>query len=314
MGSGRSTVLKTYQSPGIYRANDNDAARGRDMADSFFESGDGRLLTDGKLKNAIERLQRRMSELEALEPPSLDLYSPKVDALQASVDTSLAHIYGYNSVAYKRFHRTIDWACDIPSFGEPRELAQYRDDVAKGKAEVLAMLGQAVETLKEELTEHDMSDVSGSPATDTASALARPNGTKVVIGHGRSPHWRELKDFIRDRLHLPVEEFNSIATAGGSTTVRLEEMLDNAMFAFLVMTAEDEQPDGKFRARENVVHEVGLFQGRLGIKRAIVLLEDGCVEFSNIAGLGQIRFPKGAISAKFEDIRQVLEREGIKAY
>jgi predicted nucleotide-binding protein len=61
----------------------------------------------------------------------------------------------------------------------------------------------------------------------------------------------------------------------------------------------------------NVVHEVGLFQGRLGFSKAIVLIEDGCAEFSNIAGLGQIRFPKGKISAAFEDIRQVLEREGI---
>ena len=33
-------------------------------------------------------------------------------------------------------------------------------------------------------------------------------GTNVFIGHGRSPTWRELKDFIVDRLHLPVDEFS----------------------------------------------------------------------------------------------------------
>jgi predicted nucleotide-binding protein len=57
------------------------------------------------------------------------------------------------------------------------------------------------------------------------------------------------------------------------------------------------------------VHDVGLFQGRLGFSRAIVLIEEGCQEFSNIHGLGQIRFPKGNIAAIFEDIRAVLERE-----
>jgi predicted nucleotide-binding protein len=77
------------------------------------------------------------------------------------------------------------------------------------------------------------------------------------------------------------------------------------------MTAEDEQPDGQKRARENVVHEVGLFQGRLGFERAIILLEDGCAEFSNTHGLAQIRFPKGNIDAAFEKIRGVLEREGL---
>ena len=81
--------------------------------------------------------------------------------------------------------------------------------------------------------------------------------------------------------------------------------------AFLVMTAEDEQADDKLRARENVVHEAGLFQGRLGFKKAIILLEGDCQEFSNIHGLGQIRFPKGNIKATFEEIREVLEREGI---
>ena len=47
-------------------------------------------------------------------------------------------------------------------------------------------------------------------------------------------------------------------------------MLDDACFAFLVVTAEDE-----------------------------------------IHGLTQIRFPKGDILAKSEEIRRVLEREGI---
>ena len=88
-------------------------------------------------------------------------------------------------------------------------------------------------------------------------------------------------------------------------------MLDSAAIAFMVMTGEDEQKDGKLRARMNVIHEAGLFQGRLGFTRAIVLLEEGREEFSNIEGLGQIRFPKGNMKAAFEEIRRVLEREGI---
>src|SRR6266699_3035421 len=80
---------------------------------------------------------------------------------------------------------------------------------------------------------------------------------------------------------------------------------------FLVMTAEDELADGAIQARLNVVHEAGLFQGRLGFTKAIVLLEEGCTEFSNIQGLGQIRFSKGNIAASFEDIRRVLDREGL---
>jgi predicted nucleotide-binding protein len=143
------------------------------------------------------------------------------------------------------------------------------------------------------------------------SALMPNRGGRVFIGHGRSLVWRELKDFLQDRLHLPWEEFNRESAAGIATTERLTQMLEISSFAFLIMTAEDEHADETLHARENVIHEVGLFQGKLGMKRAIILLERGCQEFSNIHGLTHIPFPQGHISAAFEDIRRVLERERI---
>jgi predicted nucleotide-binding protein len=93
--------------------------------------------------------------------------------------------------------------------------------------------------------------------------------------------------------------------------VQLSPMLDAAAIASLILTAEDERADAKMQARMNVVHEVGLFQGRLGFNRAIVMLEEGCEQFSNIEGLGQIRFRAGNIKAAFHDVELVLEREGL---
>ena len=139
------------------------------------------------------------------------------------------------------------------------------------------------------------------------------SGYKVFVGHGGSPVWLELRNFLQDRLGLEVDEFNRVQVAGIAHTERLIEMLDAAAIAFVVMTGEDEQPDGSFQPRMNAVHEVGLFQGRLGFSRAIVLLEEGCAEFSNISGLGQLRFPKGRVSAVFEEVRHVLERENVLA-
>jgi predicted nucleotide-binding protein len=118
-----------------------------------------------------------------------------------------------------------------------------------------------------------------------------------------------MKDFIRDRLQLPVDEFNRVPIAGITNIDRLSRMLDEAAAAFLVLSAEDERVDGTMTARLNVVHEVGLFQGRLGFGRAIVMLEEGCEGFTNIEGLGQIRFPAGNIASSFENVRQLLERE-----
>ncbi|HSH59119.1 MAG TPA: TIR domain-containing protein [Acidimicrobiales bacterium] len=140
---------------------------------------------------------------------------------------------------------------------------------------------------------------------------AKVSGSYVFIGHGRSPLWRELKDFVQDRLRLACDEFNRVPVAGVTNVERLVQMLDDAAIALLVLTAEDEKIDGSVSARQNVVHEAGLFQGRLGFSRAIVLMEEGCEQFSNIAGLGQIRFPEGNIPAAFEEVRRVMEREGL---
>ena len=136
-------------------------------------------------------------------------------------------------------------------------------------------------------------------------------GTNVFIGHGRSLVWKDLKDFIQDKLKLPWDEFNRVPVAGVTNVERLSQMLNDAAIAFLVMTAEDEHSDGTSHARENVVHEAGLFQGKLGFSKAIILLEEGCEEFSNIQGLGQIRFPPGNIKAAFEEVREVIEREDL---
>ncbi len=135
--------------------------------------------------------------------------------------------------------------------------------------------------------------------------------TKVFIGHGKSRIWFALKEFLEEALGLETDEFNREPPAGKTTIERLNEMLHSAKFAFLVFAAEDKHSDKTLHARENVIHEAGLFQAKLGFHRAIILLEDGCHEFSNIHGLAEIRFPKGSILAKSEEIRRVLEREGI---
>ena len=138
-----------------------------------------------------------------------------------------------------------------------------------------------------------------------------PSRDRIFIGHGKNSLWEKLRDFLERTLDLNWDEFNRVSPIGLTTQERLSEMMEHASMAFLVLTGDDEDAEGRRHARENVIHEVGLFQAELGPKRAIVLIEEGCEEFSNIKGLTQIRFPKGDILAKGEEIVKVLKREGI---
>lgn len=138
-----------------------------------------------------------------------------------------------------------------------------------------------------------------------------PQGTKIFIGHGHSDEWRKLKEYLTEGLGLQCEEYSRVANAGKTITVRLTSMLEAAQFAFIVMTAEDEVAEGEVRARENVVHEAGLFQGRLGFEKAILVSEKTCHIFSNIHGLERINFSTGNIKEAFSDVHGVLVREGV---
>lgn len=136
-----------------------------------------------------------------------------------------------------------------------------------------------------------------------------PTVPRIFIGHGHSGLWRDLKDHLHERQGYDVEAFETGERAGHVVRDVLEGMLDSSAFALLVLTGEDEQADGELRPRENVVHEVGLFQGRLGFHRAIALVEEGVTPFSNLDGVLQLRFSRGNIKETYGDVLGVLRRE-----
>jgi Predicted nucleotide-binding protein containing TIR-like domain len=143
-------------------------------------------------------------------------------------------------------------------------------------------------------------------------SIRRPRSTRslIFVGHGRSDDWKRLDPFLTG-LGLEIEEFNRDPSAGVSTTERLSDMLSKACFALIAMTAEDLHDDGKIHARENVVHEIGLFQGKLGFRKAIIVKRTDSEKFSNLDGLTYISYPKGGIERAFPEIIRTLIREGV---
>ena len=122
----------------------------------------------------------------------------------------------------------------------------------------------------------------------------------VFIGHGNDNQWRHLKDHLHEQHGFNVEAYEIGPRAGSTVKEVLELMLDKSSFALLILTGEDMDTYGQMHARENVIHELGLFQGKLGFKKAIVLLEKDTAEFSNILGITQIRFAKGILERHLE--------------
>lgn len=139
------------------------------------------------------------------------------------------------------------------------------------------------------------------------AAAARP--AVVFVGHGRSPQWKELKDHLHDLHDYHVEAYETGARSGHTIRDVLSSSLERSSFAILVHTAEDKLADGSYQARPNVIHETGLFQGKLGFSRVAILLEEGTADYSNLQGIHQIRYSQGRIRETFGDVLATLRRE-----
>lgn len=149
----------------------------------------------------------------------------------------------------------------------------------------------------------------------TPEAIKHITGNKVFIGHGRDKTWLELRIFIKETLGLPVTAYEEETAGGDQVYDHVMSRVRQAAIAFLVLTGEDSVTDEKgnesLHPRLNVIHELGLCQSELGIKKAIELVEKGCTVPSNIQGFHRIEFEKGNIKSAFEDIRDVLSREKV---
>ena len=128
---------------------------------------------------------------------------------------------------------------------------------------------------------------------------------RIFITHGRSKDWQAVQAFIERDVGLPTLELAQEANLGRTI---IEKLFDNAArcdSAVIVMTGDDIANEDEARVRENVMHEIGFFQGRYGRNFVILLHEDGVNIPTNLAGVAYIPFPKATIEAGFH----VLQRE-----
>jgi len=141
------------------------------------------------------------------------------------------------------------------------------------------------------------------------SELAPPRTEKqrrVFISHGSSRDWLQVQPFIERDVGISTLELAQEPNMGRTI---IEKLFDNAArcdSAVIVMTGDDIASD-QARVRENVMHEIGYFQGIFGRKAVVLLHEEGVNIPTNLAGVAYVPFPKGNIEAGFHVLRRELE-------
>jgi hypothetical protein len=106
-------------------------------------------LTPVKLRTAIARLQRRLRELRAFDPATVNARDePRVGVLQRAIDQALVRSFGAGTAGYRRYAAAqwLDRAGHV-SGGTP-PLHEIREGFRRGKHASIALLEGLISRLR----------------------------------------------------------------------------------------------------------------------------------------------------------------------
>jgi hypothetical protein len=133
---------------------------------------------------------------------------------------------------------------------------------------------------------------------------------RVFVSHGHDETAKlEMKAFLATEAgHTPVVLGDQPGRQGLTIIEALERFSSGCQFAVVLLTGDDVTSDGGRRARQNVIHEIGFFQGRLGRTRVVLLVQEGVEIPSNLGGLFYLKY-RNSVRESDNSLREILASE-----
>ncbi|MEO5356692.1 MAG: nucleotide-binding protein [Nitrospirae bacterium YQR-1] len=145
----------------------------------------------------------------------------------------------------------------------------------------------------------------------------KKQGNMIFIVHGHNEANKyELKSFLSE-LGLNSIILHEQDDRGLTIVEKFEFYAKTCRFAFVLLTPDDVIPQGldstekKWRARQNVIMELGWFMGVLGRENVVILYKEGDIEIpSDISGVLYLPFTVSILEVS-EKIRKRLTGAGL---
>jgi len=236
-------------------------------------------LTPDEMQQGINRLQKRLEEVDAFDPTSVieQFNIPHVEALAASIDDALIRTFGADTLDYKRYSDATFFDNGPHNYMHRVPIEQVQASLARSKARSKALLEQAIASLQERIGEGTNSTEPEEPTNDMATATR-----KVFIVHGHDDAALQAVARFLEKLKLEAIVLREQPDQGRTIIEKFEDYASEVGFAVVLLTPDDlvgaaATPSQTSRARQNVIFELGYFVGKLGRGRAC-LLRKGEVE------------------------------------
>jgi predicted nucleotide-binding protein len=154
--------------------------------------------------------------------------------------------------------------------------------------------------------------ISAAPLVQVAVTTA---DKPVFIVYGHDMAVREGLELVLHKMGLKPIVLENLPADGDTVIEKLERYLGehgNVGFACALLTPDDEGHEAgkpaqrKYRARQNVILELGMVLARLGRRRVLILIKESVEQPSDIAGLIYLRFKERVDELKatlFKDLK-----------
>jgi predicted nucleotide-binding protein len=236
-------------------------------------------LSHAQIEQAIPRLQKRIADLQAFDTSNLQQRRPpELVALEASLEGTLTDVFGRDTHEYQRYRGAAHLDSGPISlgggWGRGGPDLRFRQHLEEGKRRAIALLEQAVASLREraEYLADDAEEAEPAKVDDVPRELPRA----VFIVHGHDEASRETVARFLEKIGFRAVILHEQANKGRTLITKFKDEAAGIGFAVVLMTPDDVGSAAgdnlKPRARQNVIFELGFFIGALGPERVAALV------------------------------------------
>jgi predicted nucleotide-binding protein len=227
---------------------------------------------------ALKRLQRLLEQIPEIRASG---HSATLPTWEKNVKIVLAELYGEASLIFQEF-RKIHFTPGVYYPGQPG--SEFVEALNSGLDEAAGFLESRISDLRERAEPEN-------PGSRNPSFTPPPDSRRIFVVHGHDHGNKETVARFLGTLDLEPVILHEQADQGRTLIEKFEAHAAGVQCAVVILTPDDvassnENPEQKeFRARQNVILELGFFVGKLGRERTFALVEKGVALPSDLHGL-----------------------------
>ncbi|MBR8212863.1 MULTISPECIES: TIGR02391 family protein [Burkholderia cepacia complex] len=211
-------------------------------------------LTPDQMRAAIPKLERRIAELQAFDPATVNARNdPRIGVIDNKLEQTIADVFGVDTVEFFRYQpRSIDTGSVY--FGADLPLHEVRQGLVDGVAEQVANLQSIIDVLKERLDDGEETPSSKARRAfgdlDLQSDVARECSKLFEDGH-----YAQAVETACKVLDMLVQLRSMRTDVNGTALMRLVFSSKAPILKF-----NDQQNDSEKSEQEGMMH---LYEGAM---------------------------------------------------